>query len=57
MPKHRYFFFVGSKQERKRMRNLLKYPVLQSYPKSDQQRYDDGPKLWVPAAADLRALL
>lgn len=41
-PKHRYFFFVGNKREKRNMMNKLKYPILNEYPKCDQQRYDDG---------------
>lgn len=41
-PKHRYFQFVGSKSQRKRMRSLLAYPEVSSYPKSEKSLYDDG---------------
>lgn len=41
-PKHRYFFFVGDKRQRKVMRALLKYPPVAGYPKVDKQCYDDG---------------
>jgi len=37
--KHRYFYFLGSKKDRKRMMKLLPYQV-QPYPKGDNQRYD-----------------
>ncbi len=37
--KHRYFYFVGSKKDKKEMINLLPYPV-ESYPKGDNERYD-----------------
>lgn len=40
-PKHRYFHFVGNRRERKRMRSLLNYEEVESYPKSDHVRYDD----------------
>jgi hypothetical protein len=39
--KHRYIYFHGDKKQKKTMRNLLKYDVLQ-YPKGDSQRYDSG---------------
>jgi len=44
-PKHRYFFYLGSRKDKRKMRSLLKYPVVSVYPKSDQQRYDDGPTI------------
>lgn len=44
-PKHRYFFFCGTKRQRKTMRDCLKYPAIADYPKCDQRRYDDGPRL------------
>ena len=37
--KHRYFYFLGSKTERHKMRSLLIYPQV-PYPKGDNQRYD-----------------
>lgn len=43
--KHRYFFFVGSKSDKRMMMSKLKYPILNKYPKCDQKRYDDGPLL------------
>ncbi len=46
-PKHRYFQFVGDRRQRRTMLAMLKYPVSGSYPKCDQQRYDDGPILLV----------
>lgn len=49
LPKHRYFFFVGSKRQRKSMLKRLRYPVLPEYPKCDQRRYDDGDTIDMPA--------
>lgn len=40
--KHRYFQFVGSKTDKKHMLRKLNYPVIDSYPKCDQDRYDCG---------------
>lgn len=37
--KHRYFYFLGTKREIKRMKSLLPYPV-EPYPKGDNARYD-----------------
>ena len=37
--KHRYFYFIGNKREKKRMKKALKYPVV-PYPKGDNVRYD-----------------
>lgn len=39
--KHRYFFFIGSKKEKKRMKKHLKYPV-EFYPKGNNNRYDSS---------------
>ena len=44
-PKHRYFFFVGSKTDKKRMAAKLKYSVVSEYPKTDKRKYDDGERL------------
>lgn len=37
--KHRYFYFIGTKKDKKRMRELLPYAICE-YPKGDNQRYD-----------------
>lgn len=37
--KHRYFYLLGSKTDKKRMRSLLIYPT-EPYPKGDNIRYD-----------------
>lgn len=47
MEKHRYFFLVGSKSQKRKMLGKLTYPIVQSYPKCDQSRYDDGEDLFV----------
>lgn len=49
MQKHRYFFFVGSKNEKAAMLQKLRYPVINTYPKMDQNRYDDGKDLYILA--------
>lgn len=49
MEKHRYFFLLGSKAQKKSMLKKLRYPVEAAYPKCDQRRYDDGPLLDVSA--------
>lgn len=51
MHKHRYFYFNGNRREKRDMRLALKYPVIASYPKMDQRRYDDGER--VNIAVDL----
>jgi len=38
-PKHRYHYFLGTKSEKKDMRQALRYPVL-PYPKGETKRYD-----------------
>ena len=45
LPKHRYFYLCGSKRQRKAMLSQLAYPVITTYPKCDQRRYDDGPHI------------
>lgn len=47
-PKHRYFYFVGSKSDKRRMRSRLKYPEVNTYPKTDPDWYDDGPSIQIP---------
>ena len=37
--KHRYFYFIGNKKEKKEMENLCIYPFL-DYPKGDTKRYE-----------------
>ena len=39
--KYRYVYFVGSKQDKKKFINLLRYEVL-PYPKGDNKKYDAG---------------
>jgi hypothetical protein len=42
MPKHRYFFFVGSKKQKKQMKASLNYEIISNYPKSDKKYYNNG---------------
>jgi len=47
--KHRYVYLVGDKRTRKRMREELKYPVYNKYPKGDEKHYDtDNPQIVEP---------
>lgn len=39
--KHRYVYFLGTKKEKREMRNSLRYPI-ESYPKGETARYDDS---------------
>lgn len=48
MEKHRYFYLIGNKRQKADMLARLTYPVLETYPKCNQARYDDGPSLIVP---------
>jgi hypothetical protein len=48
MPKHRYFQFVGNRQQILKMKCKLSYPIVSAYPKSPKSRYDDGPKIVHP---------
>lgn len=41
--KHRYFFFVGSKSQKKVMKEKLKYNAVNEYPKLEKSLYDCGP--------------
>lgn len=45
MEKHRYFQFTGNKRQKTEMLLKLNYPLVNQYPKCDQKRYDDGPKI------------
>lgn len=54
-PKHRYFFFVGNKQQKRVMLGKLAYPVISKYPKCDQRRYDDGARIEMLTGQDLFA--
>lgn len=56
MEKHRYFFLVGSKVQKRGMLAKLAYPVVGAYPKADKVMYDAGPDIWMPAP-DLADLL
>lgn len=53
MPKHRYFQFVGSTGQRKRMLARLKYPIVSEYPKSAKSMYDDGGSIRMPHQEEL----
>ena len=55
-PKHRYFFAVGDRRERRSIMARLAYPVIAEYPKSDQRRYDDGPTISVQAYSGQQSL-
>jgi len=50
MEKHRYFQFVGDRRQCHSMKSKLNYPVLKTYPKCDQKRYNDGPDLCIKVA-------
>jgi len=45
MHKHRYFFFVGNKRERRSMVLKLSYPIVKDYPKLEKRMYDAGPNI------------
>ncbi len=48
-PKHRYVYLVGDKRTKKKMKQALKYKVLDKYPKGDERRYDtSNPQIAVP---------
>lgn len=45
MPKHRYFFFTGSKFQRKGMIKKLSYSKISKYPKVEKSMYYDGDQI------------
>jgi hypothetical protein len=47
--KHRYFYLVGTKIDKRNMLSKLNYGVIKEYPKCNQQRYDAGEELVVEA--------
>lgn len=55
MEKHRYFQFVGDRRQCHSMKGKLNYPVLKTYPKCDQRRYDDGPDLCIKVTRGVAA--
>jgi hypothetical protein len=40
--KHRYFYLIGSKSQKRNMLKSLKYPIINQYPKCPKSMYDDG---------------
>jgi len=46
--KHRYFFLIGDKRQKRAMLKKLSYGVVSEYPKCNQRRYDDGPCVLMP---------
>lgn len=38
--KHRYIYLVGSRQDKKKMKKLLRYKVYAKYPKGNETKYD-----------------
>jgi hypothetical protein len=42
--KHRYIYFHGTKQQKKLLKNLLKYNI-EPYPKGDSKKYDSGSRV------------
>lgn len=59
--KHRYFYFVGTKADKKIMRQKLTYAAESSYPKSEKSLYDDGLSisklLGIPQSGSLLTLI
>jgi hypothetical protein len=41
-PKHRYFYFVGDKKQKRKMLDSLRYSLISDYPKSAKTTYDAG---------------
>lgn len=48
-PKHRYFFAVGDRRQRKHIMDRLVYPKIDTYPKAGAARYDDGARIEMSA--------
>jgi len=42
--KHRYIYFIGTKKDKKKMKQSLKYQI-EEYPKGDSQRYNASAKI------------
>lgn len=42
MPKHRYFYFVGSKKQKKQIKSALNYLIVSEYPKCQKSLYNNG---------------
>jgi len=40
--KHRYFYFVGNKYQKRDMMSKLAYPIINAYPKSDKVLYESN---------------
>lgn len=51
--KHRYFYLVGNRREKKMMLKKMAYPIAAKYPKCDSARYDDGEDLSVQLSAQM----
>jgi len=43
--KYKYYYFVGNKREKKKMKDMLRYEEL-PYPKGENENYDTGDKLY-----------
>lgn len=52
--KHRYFYLVGTKIDKKNMLNRLNYKIINEYPKCEKQMYDDGDFIDVPYLTTLK---
>jgi hypothetical protein len=48
-PKHRYFYAVGDRRQKREIMGKLSYPVVSAYPKAPRSRYDDGPRVELSA--------
>ena len=48
MKKHRYFYLVGTRSERRYMLGKMNYPIVRDYPKADKTMYDDGVRVNMP---------
>ena len=47
-PKHRYFYLLGNKREKRIMIKKMKYKIIKEYPKSNKTLYDAGDKIIEP---------
>ena len=41
-PKHRYFYLLGDKRQKRNMLSRLKYKIISTYPKCEKKTYDAG---------------
>jgi hypothetical protein len=51
--KHRYFYFIGSKKQKRDMYESLPFKIIEDYPKGENERYDASAAIFKPSRHDL----